>query len=845
MMPHLPKKLLLVALLPTAQAGKSSSVTKTFKFKDDFYLKFDPLSTAIGPDNVGALMSALKGFAPHFKDVWTKEIESSLQGGNGNCVVDNMELPKFSMCDWKYPDLYDIDELPTPGQCYEHENGFIQRIYYKIKKLKITCPVDFDYDDLKRDVYTDAAFSDNFLLEYINPPNDGCDGDDSTCVFATAETVETSSFDVCNAELFINRFVDIPVYLKCLDYIDGYGPKTANKLIKSLDKFFELKVSPVIQERILDQAPTGFVYNIVSPYASDRKYCGHGRYYSGGSLVDQVVADDEILITKFTYGFDVIWYKPKDFDSDDLLEDEDISVVINSVFEEEDFLSFLRQEYPDYDFIQDVELCDVIDPGGEGVTFPPTEEPTSSPTGTPSASPNILITITSDPTMSPSTDSPTISPTLRPVTLSPTISNPPSKMIEPSASPSHSSIPSSEPTLIPTPIPSTLTPTSSPTGGVTDTENTDKTISPTPTTPAVTTPSPTCPNCIIHPGDLVEDECPIATTGTCSDGKRGDGSCPFAGFCCSKWGYCGTTAEYCEDDSIAPTPSIVPGVPAAPTYSVDAGQCANGNEGDGFCPEKSLCCSDWGYCGSGEQYCFSTRINSELSESGDGTDDGTCGGGGAGDGNCRDDLCCSKFGFCGEGELFCTGINELQESDESAGAAEQVIKNSPLPENLIPEFGFRCGVTEVDARSNCKSECTHLVQCAVGEECWGVQLNYCNTFEEGEHPICTNLKKADNDSRCGYDEASARGYCGLKCVDDGDCGDREYCLPTLLNLCECHEETCPEESSIAFAKAKALVSSYFVEEDPNNSMEGKPRNSSYNLDASMFASLLVIFMSLM
>lgn len=358
-----------------------------------------------------------------------------------------------------------------------------------------------------------------------------------------------------------------------------------------------------------------------------------------------------------------------------------------------------------------------------------------------------------------------------------------------------------------------------------------------PTSLAPVTPSPTCPQCIIHPDDLEEDECPIVTTGTCGDGERGYGICPYAGYCCSKWGWCGTTPEYCEDDSVAPTPSAVEGAPAAPTYSVDAGQCANGNEGDGFCPDNSLCCSDWGYCGSGEQYCFSTRITYEDGES-DG-DAGTCGGGGVGDGNCLDGNCCSKFGFCGTGELYCTGINELEESDASANAAEQVLNSSPLPDDLLPEFGFRCGITEVDARSNCKPECTHLIQCAAGEECWGVQLNYCHTFEEGEHPICEDLDKADNDSRCGYDEASARGHCGSKCSSDDDCGENEYCFPTLFNLCDCHGETCPEESAIAFANAKALISPYFVQEDPNNSKEGVPRSSSYKVTWSSSASLLV------
>jgi len=203
----------------------------------------------------------------------------------------------------------------------------------------------------------------------------------------------------------------------------------------------------------------------------------------------------------------------------------------------------------------------------------------------------------------------------------------------------------------------------------------------------------------------------------------------------------------------------------------------------------------------------------------------------------------STVGFCGTGELYCTGVN----SDIVDDVDESVVERSPLPNSLQPEFGFRCGVTEVDARSNCKSQCTHHIQCAEGEECWGVQLNYCNTFEEGEHPICTDLDLADNDSRCGFDEASARGYCGNKCGSDDECGEGEFCFPTLLNLCECHlDDTKPEESeenTIVFSQAKALISPYFVASEPmgsNSNVEGKPRNGSSVKSTLTALSVLLI-----
>jgi hypothetical protein len=112
---HPPKSrfyLHLIALLPSALA----TTTKTFKFTDDFHLKFQSLETAIAPENTDVLLSALNDYAEEFTRVWIDRIESTLLGGG--CTVGGMLPPEFSICDWKYPDKYDIDELPLAGQCY-------------------------------------------------------------------------------------------------------------------------------------------------------------------------------------------------------------------------------------------------------------------------------------------------------------------------------------------------------------------------------------------------------------------------------------------------------------------------------------------------------------------------------------------------------------------------------------------------------------------------------------------------------------------------------------------------------------------------------------------------------
>jgi len=59
-----------------------------------------------------------------------------------------------------------------------------------------------------------------------------------------------------------------------------------------------------------------------------------------------------------------------------------------------------------------------------------------------------------------------------------------------------------------------------------------------------------------------------------------------AGLCCSQWGFCGVGPDYCGTGGAESGPS-------------DAGAnlacnppCASG-----------LCCSQWGFCGSGPEYC--------------------------------------------------------------------------------------------------------------------------------------------------------------------------------------------------------------------------------------------------
>jgi hypothetical protein len=66
--------------------GKEATVTKTFKFKDDFFLRFETLPTAISPnEGVDELLGALESYGEEFRDKWVESLMSDLPD---NCAVE-------------------------------------------------------------------------------------------------------------------------------------------------------------------------------------------------------------------------------------------------------------------------------------------------------------------------------------------------------------------------------------------------------------------------------------------------------------------------------------------------------------------------------------------------------------------------------------------------------------------------------------------------------------------------------------------------------------------------------------------------------------------------------------
>eukprot|EP00548_Thalassiothrix_antarctica_P001030 CAMPEP_0194132764 /NCGR_PEP_ID=MMETSP0152-20130528/3158_1 /TAXON_ID=1049557 /ORGANISM="Thalassiothrix antarctica, Strain L6-D1" /LENGTH=519 /DNA_ID=CAMNT_0038827925 /DNA_START=114 /DNA_END=1673 /DNA_ORIENTATION=- len=173
----------------------------------------------------------------------------------------------------------------------------------------------------------------------------------------------------------------------------------------------------------------------------------------------------------------------------------------------------------------------------------------------------------------------------------------------------------------------------------------------------------------------------------------------------------------------------------------------------------------------------------------------------------------SARGFCGQtcnNVLECTGEDEIClpvmrnmcQCFEDQGVLNQVVPSreqwtpsedlTPPPKSssssqLTARSDYRCGETEADARSNCKSECVASTDCGPGETCWITHVNFCHTMPPNQ-PQCPASEAENVSLRCGHDELTARAFCGNTCTNNLSCPDEEICIPVIRNMCNCYED---------------------------------------------------------
>ena len=284
--------------------------------------------------------------------------------------------PDFTVCEYKHPEKYDVYRLPLAGQCYVDEDCYVQRLFVKIKDLKVRCPEQLTMEELDWPTLLSDALE---ILEPKDFPGLG-----------TVETVDElssslcDSNSICNALLSINRYMNINVDLSCLK--DVYGTAQAAELTVALDSYFEQFIVPKIEKTVETVCPTSSAYSVKSPFSSegDVEFCYYPASYADGTIADQYVAGDGNIVTTFKCAFDLVWFKDKNC-SDSLLPDFVTSV--QEAFQEDSpsFLTFLQEMYSTEIWVQPITSCGVIDPN---IDLPnPTQSPTQSPMSVPTTSP--------------------------------------------------------------------------------------------------------------------------------------------------------------------------------------------------------------------------------------------------------------------------------------------------------------------------------------------------------------------------------------------------------------------------------------------------------------------------
>lgn len=116
-----------------------------------------------------------------------------------------------------------------------------------------------------------------------------------------------------------------------------------------------------------------------------------------------------------------------------------------------------------------------------------------------------------------------------------------------------------------------------------------------------------------------------------------DASSPLGGACCSQYGYCGSTQDYCGTGC-----QIAFGECAASVVKpVDANVCGPTNDNNRCV--SGLCCSAYGYCGNTTDYCGAGCQSGfgDCSATTGPEGDGTCGPAFPGNRKCPSGQCCS------------------------------------------------------------------------------------------------------------------------------------------------------------------------------------------------------------
>ncbi|KAL9944436.1 hypothetical protein ACHAQF_008412 [Verticillium nonalfalfae] len=265
----------------------------------------------------------------------------------------------------------------------------------------------------------------------------------------------------------------------------------------------------------------------------------------------------------------------------------------------------------------------------------------------------------------------------------------------------------------------------------------------------------------------------VSTDGTC--GGTNGWICP-KGNCCSRFGFCGATADHCAPGcqpafGICPNPT--PGGNASPD-----GTCGGSNK---FICASGTCCSKAGFCGNTKDHC-DAGCQFDFGSCGDAfvpvpggnppprgsvSTDGTCAG--ANGLICPQGNCCSRFGFCGATADHCgTGCQSAFGICNTGGATSSSTSSKPAPTGGISPDGS-CGGTNgfTCTPGNC---CSQFGFC-------GATTGHCGTGCQSAFGICGTGGPASS-STSSSKPAPTGGV-----SPDGSCGGTNGYTCTTGNCC--------------------------------------------------------------
>lgn len=196
------------------------------------------------------------------------------------------------------------------------------------------------------------------------------------------------------------------------------------------------------------------------------------------------------------------------------------------------------------------------------------------------------------------------------------------------------------------------------------------------------------------------------------------------GSCCSAYGDCGSTEEYCGSDGGTATTNGTCGA------SVGGLTCTN--------PDFGPCCSVYGFCGNGTDFCGTGNCYSGSCDTDTGglSTNGECGPLFAGDKICTGTQfgnCCSISGFCGNSSDYCatgncySGACESVSVSSSSTSSASTSTPATLSSSSIVTTATPPGPTQSGIVANCDA---WFVTPATGASCAAIEEEYNITFAQ-------------------------------------------------------------------------------------------------------------------